>query len=300
MKISGFTFARNASKLFYPIVESIQSILPICDEFIIAIGKGDTDDKTIGLIEQIKSPKIKIIHTDWDADNRKPGHVFAKQTNIALDNCSGDWCFYIQSDEAIHEKYLKTVKEACFLYLDNPKVEGLLFNYKHFWGDYSHYIVNHKWYPKEIRIIRNKINVSSYRDAQSFRIDNRKLNVIAINAEIFHYGWVRPPKLMQNKCKEFTSAYKGKKAAEKIYKNIPQEFNYGSLEKLNIYKKSHPKSMLDWVEKFDWKEKLQYKGKSPVLFRHEHFKYRFLTFLEQKLLGGKQLGGFKNYRLIKK
>ena len=41
MKVSGFTFIKNAEMLGYPFIESIQSVLPIVDEFIIAVGKID-------------------------------------------------------------------------------------------------------------------------------------------------------------------------------------------------------------------------------------------------------------------
>ena len=37
---------RNTSTLYYPFLESIQSILPILDEFVIAMGDNDPDDQT--------------------------------------------------------------------------------------------------------------------------------------------------------------------------------------------------------------------------------------------------------------
>jgi hypothetical protein len=60
MKVSGFTFVKNAVKYGYPVVESIKSILPIVDEFIVCLG--DSEDNTTELIKGINSPKIKIIH----------------------------------------------------------------------------------------------------------------------------------------------------------------------------------------------------------------------------------------------
>ena len=66
MKISGFTFVRNAGKLYYPIRESIESILPLVDEFLIAVGDNDSDDTTIEEIQNINSDKIKIIIPDGD------------------------------------------------------------------------------------------------------------------------------------------------------------------------------------------------------------------------------------------
>jgi hypothetical protein len=56
------------------------------------------------------------------------------------------------------------------------------------------------------------------------------------------------------------------------------------------------------IAEMDWKEELQYRGKpDPARERHKHekFKYRFLTFLERYLTGGREIGGFKNYDLLK-
>jgi len=82
MKVAGFTFIRNAVKNDYPIVEAITSILPVCDEFIVALG--NCDDETGNLIRAINSPKIKIIDTVWDDSLREGGAIFAAQTDIAL------------------------------------------------------------------------------------------------------------------------------------------------------------------------------------------------------------------------
>ena len=68
MKVTGFSFIRNGVKFDFPIVEAIKSILPICDEFVVAVGK--SEDDTLGLIQSIGSPKIKIIETVWDESLR--------------------------------------------------------------------------------------------------------------------------------------------------------------------------------------------------------------------------------------
>lgn len=294
MKISGVTFAKDVERLYYPLVASIRSILPVCDEFIVAVGKGDSNDNTRKMVESIGDPKIKIIDTDWSAKSYQEGLILSEQTNIALKECSGDWCFYIQADEVVHEKYLQTIYDRCSQLLNDRDVKGLLFRYKHFWGDYEHYHISHAWYPNEIRIIRNNCNIRSWRDAQSFRCNNRKIKVARVNAEIFHYGWVRPPTLMQTKKKSI-----GKYYGVNDTSNITR-FDYGSLEEIPVFNETHPAVMKEWIEKMNWKDQLQYKGRSTVRNKHERFKYRLLTFLEQKLLGGRQLGGFKNYKLIQK
>ncbi|MEO6845586.1 MAG: glycosyltransferase family 2 protein [Ginsengibacter sp.] len=315
MKISGFTFTKNATKLYYPIRASIECLLPLVDEFIVVIGDCDENDNTEQEILNIGSEKIKIIHTVWDLEKYPNGTEYAHQTDIAKEACAGDWLFYIQSDEVVHEKYLQVIKENCERYLSDKAVDGFLFKYRHFWGDYDHFNVSHAWYPHEIRIIRNDPEIHSWRDAQSFRrmphfdgLDYNKsertfkLNVVEINAYIFHYGFVRPPSIMQKKRKDHNTHYSSEASTEQVFKNEESAFNYGDLSKLKIYKESQPLVMKAFIEQFNWKEQLHYKA-SPAtrkLHRHEKLKYRLLTLFEQTFLNGRLFFGFKNYKIIKR
>jgi len=318
MEISGFTFARNATKLYYPIKPSIKSILPIVDEFVIALGKSDEDDHTQNEIESIGSDKIKIIDTEWDSGRHVKNSIYAEQTDIAKSHCKGDWLFYLQCDEVIHEKYLDNISAACEKYFTDREVEGLLFEYKHFWGDYWHYHKAHNWYPREIRIIRNDPNIHSYQDAQSFRYysefdptapeayykktHSRKLKVARIYSWVYHYGWVRPPRLMTRKTRNADESYRGSEASNRRLETLPRYFDYGPLDRLAKFEGDHPATMKEWIDKFDWEDILQYSGKrnkSRLIHKHEKLKYRILSFLEYKFLGGKQIGGFRNYRIIR-
>lgn len=299
MKISGFSFTKNADSLYYPVVESIRSILPVCDEFVIAVGKSSPGDRTRELIKAINDSKIRIIDTAWENLPGNGTHVFSDQTNIALDACAGDWCFYLQSDEVVHERFLPVIRKRCADLLHDKEVEGLLFSYKHFWGDYDHCHVSHRWYPHEIRIVRKKTGVCSWGDAQSFRLNGRKLRVAKLDAEIFHYGWVRPPSLMQQKNKEMERAYRGGETAEKMFSSRPAAFDYGPLSRLPKFDGTHPEVMRQRIAAMDWRDQLDYEGKSKARFDHDKLKYRFLTFLEQKIFGGRQIGGFRNYILLK-
>lgn len=317
MKISGFTFIKNATKLFFPVKESILSILPIVDEFIIALGDCDPDDRTREEINSIGSEKIKIIDTVWDESAYPKSTIFAQQTDIAKENCKGDWLFYLQSDEVVHEKYLPEIVKCCKQYFNDSEVEGLLFKYKHFWGDFNHYHMAHNWYPKEIRIIRNHKAIHSWRDAQSFRrffsfdysardylkkTEAKKLNVAEVDAFIFHYGWVRPPYLMSKKQKNNTLLLKGEGRLQEINKKYGKPFDYGPLNQLKEFKGKHPKVMENWIKQFDWEDQLQYSGKRSKgrpIHKHEKFKYKLITFIEQNFLNGRQIGGFKNYNIIR-
>ena len=285
MKISGFSFVKNAVKLYYPVEESIRSILPICDEFIIAVGKGD--DNTREVIEGIGDPKIRIIDTEWNPEETKAGLVMSNQTNIALKECTGDWCFYVQADEVVHEDDLPLIRSRCEGLADDRRVEGLLFNYLHFWGDYDHFQKSHGWYPREIRIIRNGIGVKSVRDAQSFRLeDGGKLTVASSGARMFHYGCVRPPYLMQNKQKTFKTLYVGKQAMENMFRSEPEEFDYGPLNILPRFKNTHPGVMAERIKNCDWRSLLHGERKPGARIqrkphKHERIKNRVLTVIEQ-------------------
>lgn len=314
MKISGFTMVRNATSLYYPVKASIESILPICDEFIVVLGKGDAGDMTEDEITSIQSDKIRIIKTEWPSVEKYPGgNIYAHQTDLAKSHCSGDWLFYIQSDEVVHEKYLPEIRRNCEALLNVEEIEGLLFDYKHFWGDYNHYLISHAWYPRETRIIRNLPDIHSWRDAQSFRRipsfdgvhyrqkkGTHKLNVWAIDACIFHYGWVRPPRLMQRKREKKSALYRGMFSAQKEFSEEPEFFDYGDLSKLTLYTDTHPAVMAPWIAKFDWQDQLYPKRKALRKQRHDKLRYRVLTFFEQTFFNGKLIGGFKNYKLVKK
>src|SRR5581483_11194501 len=170
MKVVGFTIVRNAIKFDYPVVESINSILPVCDEFVVNVGK--SDDDTLNLIKSIGSPKIKIMESVWDDSLRKGGLRLAVETNKTMDaiGADADWLFYIQADEVMHESGVGHCKKAMEQHKDDKKVEGLLLRYHHFYGSYS-YVVDlyAHWYNEEVRIIRNNKHIRSFKDAQGFR-----------------------------------------------------------------------------------------------------------------------------------
>ncbi|MEJ7589737.1 MAG: glycosyltransferase family 2 protein, partial [Ferruginibacter sp.] len=204
MKVSGFTFVKNAVKYGYPVVESVKSILPLVDEMVICLG--DSEDETDSLVASINDKKIKTIHSVWDKNLREGGKVLAVETDKALDATSGDadWLFYIQADEAVHEKYHALIINVMEKYKDDNKVDGILFHYRHFYGSYRFIGDGRSWYSKEIRVIRNDKNIRSFKDAQGFRFNTgKKLRVKLIDAYIYHYGWVRNPVTMFQKFKDF-------------------------------------------------------------------------------------------------
>jgi hypothetical protein len=240
MKISGFTIIKNAEQNDYPIVEAITSILPVVDEMVVLIG--DCDDATEALIQSINSPKIKIFHSVWDKNLRSGGTVLAVETNKAFEliDPESTWAFYIQGDEAVHEKYHQNILYACNLYKHDLRVEGLLFNYLHFYGTYDYVGDSRKWYNHEVRIIRNDKKIQSYKDAQGFRIGETKINVKPIDAYIYHYGWVKTPQQMDRKIKEVRKLWNEDTEDYLKYVNSEDYFNYDNFDSLSLFKETHP------------------------------------------------------------
>ncbi len=291
MKVAGFTFIRNAETYGYPIVEAIQSILPLCDEFVVAIG--NSSDNTIGLIERIDSAKIRIIHTIWNDDLREGGRVLAEETDKALAAISADadWAFYIQGDEVLHEKYIAVVRQAMQENLANVAVEGLLFKYLHFYGSYKYVGDSRRWYRREIRIVRNTGHVISYRDAQGFRQkDNTKLRVKLIDAYIYHYGWVKPVAQLRAKFGYFYRFWNNEAAMKRVAEEA-RVFSYEKhIDSLIEFTGTHPAVMQSRVADANW----------PFTFDTRQRRYSprvwLLTGIEK--LTGWRIGEYKNYRIL--
>ena len=289
MKVAGFSFIRNAIQFDYPIIEAITSVLPLCDEFVIAVG--ESDDDTLGLIETIPSDKIRIIRTTWDERARAGGRVLAQETDKALAAISPDvdWAFYIQGDEVLHEQYIPVVRAAMQQYLPDPRVEGLLFKYLHFYGSYSYVGDSRRWYRREVRVIRNTGNVVSYKDAQGFRTrNNRKLTVKLIDAYIYHYGWVKPPETQRKRLRNANHFWHTSETIAKAHAGA-DVFDYSQIDSLAHFTETHPAVMQPRVDRLNW----------PFTFdtsqKHYSPRVRFLTFIEK--LTGWRIGEYKNYKL---
>ncbi len=287
MKINGFSFVRNGVKFDYPFLESILSILPICDEFVIAVGK--SEDGTLEKIQSLHSSKIKIIETVWDETPRRHGTMLSQQTNIALEQVSGDWAFYLQADEVVHENDLPRIYECMERYQGDPHVEGLLFSYKHFYGSYDYVGTSRRWYQREIRVVRTGIGVRSWGDAQGFRIGNRKLRVKLIDASIYHYSWVKPPQVQQEKQKSFSKLWRSDEWIERNF-GFTVTYDYSQGGKLVRFTGTHPAIMNKRMQARSWK--FEYNPGNV----QQPLKEKLLDWIELKT--GIRIGEYRNYKLI--
>ena len=248
MKVSGFTFLRNGQKLGYPFVESIRSILPIVDEFVIALGP--CDDGTEKMLREIGDPKIRILPTQWNERIQShysvKGFVYGQQKSIALFNCTGDWAFYLEADEVVHENDLPKIRAAMEKHLNDERVEALAFDYLHFYGNKNTITWSPGWYRSEVRIIRNTIPAWSS-ESLFFNVvvghkKSRYPRAAHTGATIFHYGWVRSETQMNLKAAAVHKYWDDKPAA-------PVDYSKTDATALKLFTGTHPKVVQGWLPK---------------------------------------------------
>ena len=297
MKIGAFTYVRNGNTFGYPFIESIKSLLPLVDEYIVVIG--DSIDGTKEAVEAIGDSKIKIIDTIWDDTLRVGGKIFAQQTNIGIDNLSkdNDWLFHLQADEIIHEKDIELIRQNLLDTIDDKKIEGFLLKFLNFFGDYKYYCPSRRYHQKEIRIVRNTPAIRSYKDSMGFRkftsLQNStekgtKLFVKQIDATVYHYSYVRPPKKQNAKHIEFAKKYNTSDDFIQIYKaKYGEEYTYMDYDYLNEFFGTHPAVMNEVIKAKDWKFNYD-----PNI-NNMTFKEKFMKLVED--ITGKQFFIYKNY-----
>ena len=290
MKVVGFTFVRNAIKYDYPVLESINSLLPLCDEVVVAVG--NSEDGTLALIQGIASAKIRIIETVWHDSLRAGGRVLAVETDKALAAVptDADWAIYLQADEVLHEADYAAIRAGMARWQADKTVEGLLLNYRHFYGSYDYVGDSYRWYRREIRIVRPGIGVYSFRDAQGFRRSgDHKLRVKLLDATVHHYGWVKLPAAMQRKQETFNKLWH---SDDWVAQHVApaEEFDYSQVDSLQRFAGTHPAVMAQRLKAQSWQF-------DHDLSRNRHrLKDRLKQVLER--LTGYRLGEYRNYKLI--
>ncbi len=290
MKITGLTILRNGVKNNYPFKESILSALPLVDEMIVCIG--NSQDNTRDVLLSIQDPKIKIIDTVWDTSNIKGGSILADETNKGLEfiGDDADWILYLQADELIHEKDIPIFRKSAENYFSDTSIDGFLSPYLHFYGDYQHTAYGRKWYRYEVRFIRNDKGIRSYKDAQGFRKNGKRLNVVKIGAPVYHYGWVKWPDQMKNKLIE-ASQYWSANPNDPYVRGAQQFAGFTSEELVRPFTGTHPSVMKELIYNFEFQFDYD-KSKLKLSFKH-----KFLNWIEAAT--GNRLFEFRNWRIIK-
>ena len=290
VKISGFTFIRNGNVLGYPFVAAIRSLLPLCDEIIVNVPR--STDGTRESVQAINDPKIRILESEWDEEQRHAGLALSHHTNLALGQCTGEWCIYIQGDEVLHESGIPLMRSVMEREVHHPAVQGLLVDYTHFYGSYWTYACSFGWYQQEVRVVRRDPSIRSRGDAQGFRtLDGQKLRVKNSGGHYYHYGHALHPDMARRKLRNLTRLWHDDTAVEKICQR-PAGF-YEDDHKVKPFTGTHPAVMREIVAAADW----SYTSRNPLIrFRGKYF-WKDIAYL-LKCCTGLTIGVHKNFRLI--
>ena len=255
MKISAFTICRNAVQFDYPIVEVIRSALPLVDEIVVNVGQ--SADGTLELIRSIESEKVHILESVWDDTMKKDGLLFSHETNKALSRCTGDWALYLQADEVLHQADHATIRRALRDHLDDPAVIGFTFRYIHFYGDYRS--CNPWFYHRAVRIIRNDGQVESCGDAVGFwlKMDRGYLQTVhkdrvrPSGGTIYHYGWVKPPRVLLDKFRYQIARHHGDEPGPEQARMLAGEaYEFDEYGIMKNFAGTHPSVMAERVRRY--------------------------------------------------
>lgn len=272
MKVSGFTICRNAVKFDFPIVEVIRSALPIVDEFVVNVGQ--SDDGTRDLIRSIGSEKVRIVDSVWDDRMQKDGLLFSRETNVALSRCTGDWALYLQADEVLHEAEHDTVRSALRDHVNDPAVLGFTFRYLHFYGDYRS--CNPWFYHRAVRIIRNDGQIESCGDAVGFWLKTdqgylqsaHKDRIRPSGATIYHYGWVKPPRVLLEKFRYQIARHHGSRPGAEQAKMLAQEaYEFEEYDIMKNFTGTHPAVMRDRISRYPALKPKRNRWLEPAFYR---------------------------------
>ncbi len=288
VRVGGFTFVRNAVRFDYPVCESIASLLPLVNTLVVLLG--NSEDGTSDMLRQhfADEPRIRWVDSVWDDRLREGGRVLAVETDKAYRALGRefDWVIYLQADEVIHQNDYPVLRKAMEQHLGNPKVEGLLLQYKHFYGSYDYVGINRRWYRREVRVMRPLPGLHAWRDAQGFRCDGRKLLVKSTMARVFHYGWVKNPLQQQDKQVNFNRLWHSDEYVQE-HIAVRETYEYGGNEQLDTFTGSHPAVMEKRIARQDWT--FVYKPRAVKPTRRE----KLLLIWEQ--ITGRRLFEYRNY-----
>jgi hypothetical protein len=284
--VSGFTIVKNAIKLDFPLEASIRSILPICDEVVVNVGR--SEDDTLDLVRSIQDPKIRIIETEWDMTRRNT--VLGYETHRAMRACLHPWGVYIQADEVLHERGAEELAVAIQKADGEPRIEGLLVRYLHFYGGFETVATHRRWYRREVRAVRlaPELDIRPYQGAQGFRVgpEFRKIRARLTGAQMFHYGWARPVQALREKRELGRTMYPWRNAD-------PNRPLLDWIPGLQEFRGTHPAVARPWIEARSYDPE---RVIARPRFRWPFVRYYLSGVVER--LTGVRLFEFRNYEIV--
>lgn len=231
--------------LDYLIVQSVSSLLPICDEVVIC--DCDSDDGTKQIINDwaTQEPKIKVVDYLWTDPKGDPGW-YVTWVNYAKSNLSTSHCILLDADELLHEDSQREVLDAA----RDKKV--LICNRHNFWKDAQHLIPDGQCCSREvIRVGPTKMFMPS--DYPDPRCQEAMDEAVKSNVQLFHYGFLRERKAFFRKARAVQKIWaddydKRLEAAEKGEGNwMDHDGVVPWKDKLDKFKGTHPEIIKPWL-----------------------------------------------------
>jgi hypothetical protein len=289
--LSGFTLVRNAVKLDFPIVPAIRSVLAVCDEVVVNVGK--SDDDTRDLVAAIGDPRVRIIDSEWDFTRKNL--MLSIETQRAMDACRGTWGIYIQADEVLHEDGARILREQVAACDADPRVEGLLVQYLHFYGGFDRVATSRRWYRREVRCVRlgRHHGIHPYQGAQGFRVgpEERKIRARLTRAVMFHYGWARPARAIREKLEISKTIYPW--GRERLERELQRDTLLDWIPLLRPFTGAHPAAARDWIA-----ARAHDEGRAigPRRVKPQHLRFYVSDWIER--LTGARVFEFRNYEPV--
>lgn len=263
MKISGFTMVRNATVLDFPVEASIRSLLGVVDEVVVNVGA--SDDDTRDRIVSIDDPRIRIIDSVWDF-SRGPA-MLADETQRAMQACRSPWGIYIQADEVLADGAAERLRDVIVARDGDRALEGVLVEFRHFYGGFDTVAANRSWYRRETRAVRlgGDLGIHSFRDAQGFRVGatDRRIRSAPSGAIMHHYGWARPTWALAAKRNQDLAIYPWRREQDQSRPLLPW------FPGIRPYTGEHPATVREWIAERRTSERLI----EPTHWRPHHLKF---------------------------
>lgn len=288
MNVSGFTIVRNADQLDFPVEASIRSILPICDEVVVNVGR--SEDATLEIVRGIGDARIRILETEWDLGRGEA--LLREETLRAMRACRHPWGICIQADEVLHEAGAANLRDAIADADRDPQVEGLVLRYHHIFGAPDREAINRRWYRREVRVVRldPATGIVPYRDAQGFRVgpEQRRVRARLADAEMFHYGWLRSAAALRARGEVDRQLYPGRWVPPSDQAAVLRWF-----PGLRPFRGTHPRVAEHWVAAH---ARDADRVVTPPFFDLEHLRF-YASDLVERLTGARPFE-FRNYTLV--
>jgi hypothetical protein len=120
-------------------------------------------------------------------------------------------------------------------------------------------------------------------------MDGKRLPCKLIDAQVYHYGWVKSPELMDRKLRNLSTNWMGKSMKERLEKT-EGIFNYDEFDSLERFQGTHPAVMRKRINEKNWEIQVD-------VSRKRFTPKKWFLYLLEKYTGIRPFT-FRNYRFI--